>query len=62
MQGKHTIFDTRRAVNDDDRDLKPADGITAPATERGIFQVTSFLAERGENVPPTPLHKKASYP
>jgi len=49
MNGKHTIFDTRRQVADDSPNVFPSpDG----PDESNLS--SSFLAERGEKQPPSP--------
>jgi len=47
MNGKHTIFDTRRQGSEDARDVSPN-----PYRPDGSNLSSSFLAERGEMPPP----------
>jgi len=49
MNGKHTIFDTRRQGSEDARDVSPN-----PYRPDGSNLSSSFLAERGEMQPPSP--------
>jgi hypothetical protein len=49
MNGRHTIFDTRRQATDDFRNMRPA----LPATTKNSID-SAFLADRGEKPQPAP--------
>ena len=49
MNGKHTIFDTRRQGAEDSRNISPS-----PVKLDESNLSSSFLAERGERQPPSP--------